>query len=299
MGRETALTLHHRGINVYAAARHSMPELKALGIRTLSMDVSSERSMVSGVNSLLDETDGRIDILINNAGYGSYGAIEDLPISEARKQFEVNVFGAMRLVQLVLPPMADAHSGRIVNISSVGGRFAMALGGWYHATKYAIEALSDSLRQEVRDLGIDVVIVEPGFIRTNWPGIAAVNLRKVSGLGRYKLIAEGLAAALDLAVDKNIGTAAAPLGDLIARAATCPNPRTRYKKGTGALALTTLTGLLPDRVFDGLIHASLIHLKEIVAMARQHTRSSQERRYLLDDIPRRGWTGYPRDLSIP
>ena len=124
------------------------------------------------VHRIIAET-GRIDILFNNAGYGSYGAIEDVPIDEARRQFEVNVFGLARLTQLVSPHMRTQGSGTIINISSIGGRLTTPLGGWYHATKYAVEALSDALRMELRPFGIDVVVIEPGCIRTAWWAIAA------------------------------------------------------------------------------------------------------------------------------
>ena len=136
------------------------------------MDVTDDDSMRAGVEQIVAET-GRIDVLVNNAGYGSYGAIEDVPLDEARRQFDVNVFGAMRLTQLVLPHMRAQRSGTVVNISSMGGKIHTPLGGWYHGTKFAVEALSDCLRLEVKPFGIDVVVIEPGGIRTEWGEIAA------------------------------------------------------------------------------------------------------------------------------
>ena len=266
MGRETALALNSQGVAVYAGARRPMPDLEARGINTLSLDVTDEDSLRAGVDAIL-EKEGRIDILVNNAGYGSYGAIEEVPIAEARRQFEVNVFGAMRLTQLILPHMTDRGSGRIVNISSMGGKFAMALGGWYHATKYALEALSDALRQEVRPFGIDVVIVEPGMIRTNWPMIAAKNLRAVSGLGKYAVISQNFAAALDFA-GQGFATDPAVLGRVIARAATTKHPRTRYRKGMGSLA-TALIPLVPDRVLDAGIQVFLTHLDTLLRLVEK------------------------------
>ena len=148
------------------------------------MDVTDEESMRSGVDQILAD-EGRIDVLVNAAGYGSYGAVEDVPLSEARNQFEVNLFGAARLTQLVLPGMREQHSGTIVNITSMGGKIYTPLGAWYHATKHALEALSDCLRMELKPFGIDVVVIEPGGIRTEWPGIAAEKVRAVSGSGPY------------------------------------------------------------------------------------------------------------------
>ena len=145
------------------------------------MDVTDDASMVAGIQRIVDEQ-GRIDVLVNNAGYGSYGAVEDVPIDEARRQFEVNVFGLARLVQLVTPHMRAQESGRIINISSIGGKFYEPFGAWYHATKFAVEGFSDSLRMELRPFGIKVVLIEPGPIRTEWNEIARDSLLERSGI---------------------------------------------------------------------------------------------------------------------
>jgi len=267
MGRETALALNAQGVTVYAAARRPMPDLEDRGIHTIHMDVTDEDSMQAGVSQILD-AEGYIDILVNNAGYGSYGAVEDVPMAEAREQFDVNVFGAMRLIQLVLPQMIDRGRGRIVNVSSMGGKFAMALGGWYHATKYALEALSDALRQEVGPLGVDVVLIEPGLIHTNWSVIAARNLRATSGLGKYAVIAQNFAAALDFA-GQGLATDPAVLGRTIAHAATTKHPRTRYRKGMGALTMTALLPLVPDRVFDFGVNWFLTHMDTLLDLVKK------------------------------
>ena len=173
MGKEMARHLFQDGNIVYGAARRveKMDDIKQLGVKILAMDVTDEASMLAGIETII-KAEGRIDVLINNAGFGSYGAIEDVPISDARYQLEVNVFGAARLTQLVLPHMRQQRSGKIINISSIGGKFAAALGGWYHASKFALEALSDSLRNEVKQFGIDVVVIEPGGIKSEWSNIA-------------------------------------------------------------------------------------------------------------------------------
>lgn len=167
IGYDVAPLLVRYGYTVYGAARRveKIEELASEGVKTLILDVTDEASMEAAVQQIID-AEGRIDVLINNAGYGSYGAIEDVPIDEARRQFEVNLFGLARLTQLVLPHMRAQGSGRILNISSMAGRITSPLGAWYHATKYALEAFSDALRMEVEEFGIDVVIIEPGGIKT-------------------------------------------------------------------------------------------------------------------------------------
>lgn len=167
IGKATTLKLLSEGYRVYASARNlaKLESLAAKGAEILKLDVTQDHSMQSGVDRILQEC-GRLDILINNAGYGSYGALEDVAIDEAKYQFEVNVFGLGRLTQLVLPHMRRQSSGKIVNITSVGGKIYEPLGSWYHATKFAVEGLSDCLRLELKPFGIDVIIIEPGPIKT-------------------------------------------------------------------------------------------------------------------------------------
>jgi NAD(P)-dependent dehydrogenase (short-subunit alcohol dehydrogenase family) len=186
IGEATARQLHAAGYVVYAAARRAdrMSALVAAGVRALAMDLTVEESMTSGIERVLAEA-GRVDVLVNNAGYGSYGSLEEVPLSEARHQFEVNVFGSARLTQLVLPGMRAQRYGRIINISSIGGKIYGPLGDWYHATKFALEGLSDSLRVELQPFGIDVVVIEPGAITSEWGAIAAANLRERSAAGPY------------------------------------------------------------------------------------------------------------------
>ncbi|MEI8410829.1 MULTISPECIES: oxidoreductase [unclassified Kribbella] len=254
IGEATARKLHALGFTVYGAARRAdrMEKLAADGIRPIAMDVTDEESTRAGVDRILAES-GRIDVLVNNAGYGSYGALEDVPLSEARYQFEVNVFGAARLIQLVLPGMRAQRSGTIVNISSMGGKIYTPLGGWYHGTKFALEALSDCLRLEVKPFGIDVVVIEPGGIRTEWGGIAADNLRKVSGSGPYANQAEAMAKSMDSELADRRSSPPAVIADAIAKAVTARRPRTRYLVGFAAKPLVTLRRLLPDRAFDTTI----------------------------------------------
>src|ERR1700761_8901588 len=186
IGEATAQRLHGLGYVVYGLARrvNRMAGLDRIGIRTLAVDVTDEQATTAAIEQIVAEQ-GRIDVLVNNAGYGSYGALEDVPLSEARYQFEVNVFGLARLIQLVLPPIRRQGSARIINIPSIGGKIYEPLGDWYHAAKFAVEGLSDSLRVELRPFGIDVVIIEPGPIRTEWSEIAREKLLASSAAGAY------------------------------------------------------------------------------------------------------------------
>jgi len=177
IGEATAARLAHAGWSVYATARkpETLAELGAAGCHTLALDVTSDDSMSAAVDTVLSES-GRIDALVNNAGYSQSGAVETLDLDDVRRQFETNVFGLMRMCQLVLPSMREQRAGRIVNISSMGGRLVFPGGGAYHATKYAVEALSDALRFEVAGFGIKVVLVEPGLITTNFENAAVASM---------------------------------------------------------------------------------------------------------------------------
>ena len=258
IGEATALRLQELGYTTYAAARRveRMEHLTTSGIRPLAMDVTDDESMQSGVEQILAE-EGRIDVLVNAAGYGSYGALEDVPLSEARNQVEVNLFGAARLTQLVLPRMRDQRSGTIVNITSMGGKIYTPLGAWYHATKHALEALSDCLRMELKSFGIDVVVIEPGGIRTEWPGIAAQKVRAVSGTGPYA--PQGNAVADSLASESTRRRSSPPelIAKTIGKAVTARRPKTRYAAGYGAKPMIFLHDVLPDRAFDAFIRRAV------------------------------------------
>jgi NAD(P)-dependent dehydrogenase (short-subunit alcohol dehydrogenase family) len=250
IGESTADELHKAGYTVYAAARRvqRMEGLAAKGVRVLEMDVTDDNSMVAGIKQIIAEA-GRIDLLVNNAGYGSYGAFEDVPLSEGKYQFEVNVFGLARLVQLVVPHMRKQKSGRIVNVSSIGGKIYEPLGGWYHSTKFAVEGLSDSLRLELKPFGIDVVVIQPGAIKTEWGGIAVDNLRKASGEGAYKEQVRQLSAFFS---QTERGSEPKVIADVIVKAAQARRPKTRYAAGFGAGPILFARRVLSDRGFDAL-----------------------------------------------
>ena len=253
IGFDAAEAFARQGHRVYAAARRveRMEPLKALGVVPLRMDVTDEDSMAEGVRTVL-EAEGRIDALVNNAGYGYFGAIENVPMEDARRQLEVNVFGLAQLCRLVLPAMRKQGSGRIVNISSVAGKVVMYFGGWYHVSKYSVEALSDALRMEVKPFGIDVALIEPGGIRTDWGIIAADHLAESSKGTPYE--AEGLreAETMHKAYSMRLLSNPSVVTRAISRAVNSRRPRARYRVGFGAGTIVFFHALLPARWWDAL-----------------------------------------------
>jgi NAD(P)-dependent dehydrogenase (short-subunit alcohol dehydrogenase family) len=254
IGEATAQQLLADGCKVFAAARRleRMQSLAALGATLLPLDLTDDASIIRTVEAIKTGA-GRLNVLVNNAGYGSYGAIEDVPLEEARRQFEVNVFGLARLCQLVLPMMRAQKSGKIVNVTSIGGKIWEPFGAWYHATKFAVEGLSDSLRVEVRSFGIDVIIIEPGAIKTEWGGIASEGLLRASGDGPYASYAQRHARLLGTADKSNLASPPDVVAKTIARAVRARRPKTRYATGGGAHTILFLHRVLSDRMFDRLI----------------------------------------------
>ncbi len=251
IGHATALALAARGWIVYGAARRvdRMQELEAAGCQVIAMDVTDDASLRAGVDRIIREQ-RRLDVLVNNAGYGSYGALEDVPIDEARRQFEVNVFGLARLSQLVIPTMRALGRGRIINVSSIGGRIYEPIGSWYHATKFAVEGLSDSLRIELAPHGIDVVIIQPGPIRTEWNTISRRSAEEYSGAGPYAAQARALVRNYERVDDSPASGTPEDVAATIVRAATARRPKTRYATPASAKIVVAARRLLPDRIMD-------------------------------------------------
>jgi len=254
IGEETAAQLLKEGFVVYGSARRldKMGDLKKRGMIPLQMDVTVEEDLVSGIRQI-EDAHGGVDILINNAGYGSYGAVEDVPLEEARRQFDVNIFGLARLTQLVLPYMRKQGYGKIVNISSMGGKVYTPFGAWYHATKHALEGFSDCLRLETADFGIDVIVIEPGGIATPWGVIAAENLRKTSGSGAYADAANKAADSTARMYQSDRLSKPELIAKTIRKAVAARRPRTRYAVGMGAKPSIFMRKILSDRAFDAII----------------------------------------------
>ena len=263
IGFDAASRLAKQGHKVYGAARRidKMLPLKELGVTPISMDVTDDSSMIAGVNAVL-EAEGRIDVLVNNAGYGYLGAVENVTMEEARRQVEVNVFGLARLTQLVLPHMREQQSGTIVNIASIAGRMALGFGTWYNVTKYAVEAFSDAMRMEVKPFGIDVVIIEPGGIKTDWGLIAADNLEKSSRGTDYEDDGLKMSRMLRLAFSTNLLSPPKRVTRAIVRAVNARCPRLRYRPGMGADAIVALNALLPSRWWDSMQRTAIGMVKK-------------------------------------
>ena len=252
MGKDFSLRLLDEGYIVYGVARRieRMSDIEGAGGHTIKLDITDDSSIVATVDQIIKEQ-GRIDVLINNAGYGSYGAIEDVPIEEAKRQFEVNIFGLARLTQLVLPHMRKNNFGKIINISSIGGKIYSPLGGWYHATKHALEGLSDCLRFETKQFGIDVIIIEPGGVESEWGGIALNAAMERSGSTAYSETAKGFKK-----ISETFKNQASPkvITDLVMKALRAKKPKTRYSAGTAAKPMLFMRKILSDRMFDKLFY---------------------------------------------
>ncbi|VVT47720.1 Dehydrogenases with different specificities (related to short-chain alcohol dehydrogenases) [Kosakonia radicincitans] len=255
MGKSIARRLIQDGYQVYVAARNveKMAELVSLGAQALRMDISRDEEIVSGVKTILGQTGG-VDVLVNNAGFGLYGPVEEIGIDEARYQFEVNLFGAARLTQLLLPAMRDRRSGHIVNITSMGGKMYSLLGAWYHATKHALEGWSDCLRLEVAGFGIKVVIVEPGVIETGFGDAASDSIvRQRLASGSYGHLVKIVSTSIKNTYGQGKGSSPEVIAEIVSRVVNSSNPRTRYAAGKFAKMLIRMRVWLGDRMFDRII----------------------------------------------
>jgi NAD(P)-dependent dehydrogenase (short-subunit alcohol dehydrogenase family) len=265
IGRATAERLAGAGWTVYATARRpeTLADLEARGCRTLALDVTGEASMRAAVEAVEAEH-GAVGALINNAGYSQSGAIETVPLDEVRRQFETNVFGLARMCQLVLPRMRAQRSGRIVNISSIGGTLVFPGGGIYHATKYAVEALSDALRFEVKGFGIQVVVVEPGMIRTRFADAVSAALPETESTGPYASFNAAVEQSTHNAYEKGsivgrLGGEPEAVAKVIERAITAKSPKIRYRVTPSARLLIPSRGLMTDRTWDRLMGTQFPH----------------------------------------
>lgn len=250
IGKATAELLLKNGYKVYAAARRleRLKDLKELGAKVLYMDATDGFLLENAVGTVI-RNEGRLDILINNAGYGAHGALEDVSLVEARRQMEVNLFAPARLTQLALPHMREKGFGKIVNISSIAGKISIPLSGWYQASKYAVEAYSDALRLEVKRFGIDVILIEPGPIKTEWDSVALQNLSRSSGSGPYAPLVQKMTGRFREGYRKG-----APGPEVVAavilKALRARRPAARYVVPFQAKVIVFLKWLLPDRVLD-------------------------------------------------
>ena len=254
MGREAAILLAGEGHTVYAGARRldRMDDLSEHGIIPVEMDVSKGGDNERAVRRIVD-AEGRIDVLINNAGFGLYGTVEDIPLDDARYQFEVNLFGLAHLTQLVLPHMRAQCAGRIVNVSSMGGRIFTPFGAWYHATKHALEGWSDCLRIETAPFNIQVVLIQPGGIKTEFGEVVGGELQKYYADSAYKAGLDRFLAMISDPETMSRGTEASVLARVFVEAATTARPRRRYVKGAFARPLMFIRKWFGDAVYEAAL----------------------------------------------
>ncbi|MCY9865266.1 oxidoreductase [Vibrio coralliirubri] len=255
MGKDTAMDLIKQGYIVYCAARRveEMNDLKLAGGYVLQLDISNEQDIARCVNQIIDEQ-GRIDVLWNNAGYGLYGSVEETSLDDARYQFEVNVFGLARLTQLVTPFMREDRSGTIINTSSIGGKIYAPMGAWYHASKHAIEGFSDCLRLELEPKGINVVVLEPGAIKTEFPEVMSKQVLGNSGNGPYQDLAKRVSnLSLKESGKDGAGSPTSVISKVIQEIINSPKPKTRYAAGKFSTTTLLMRRFLSDRAFDRII----------------------------------------------
>lgn len=229
-----------------------MKDLVEAGGHALEMDVTDEEQVVAAVARIMEEQ-GKIDVLVNNAGYAVYGAVEDISIEDAKRQFDVNIFGLARLTKEALPHMRKQKSGKIINISSMGGKIYTPLGAWYHATKHALEGWSDCLRLELKPFNIDVVIIEPGVIITEFGDVMLQPMLDRSAGGPYGEMTRKVAGATRSMYEKGDGSPTSVITNLIAKAIDSSKPKTRYVAGKWAKPMMTMRKWLSDRMFDNVI----------------------------------------------
>lgn len=245
--------LLEQNYRVYGAAR-TEKDLKYLenyeNGNYILMDITKAEMRKNCIEKILAK-EKTIDILINNAGYGAYGAIEEVPIAEVKKQFAVNLFGLSELTKLVIPKMRENNSAKIINISSIAGKTWTPLGGWYHASKFALEGLSDCLRNELKEFGIDVILIQPGAIETSWADKAGENLIASSGNGIYKKQAARKAAKYkEMYGQSSLIAKPEVVAAKISKVLTISKPKARYAVPFHAKLILFLRWLLPDRIYD-------------------------------------------------
>jgi short-subunit dehydrogenase len=254
MGKETAKELIQQGHTVYTVARRidQMQDLKELGGHPIQMDVTNESDIQNVVDTII-KNEGKIDVLWNNAGYGLYGAVEDVPVDEARKQFEVNLFGLASVTQKVIPHMRKEKKGTIINTSSMGGKMYTPMGAWYHASKHAVEGFSDCLRLELKEFNINVVVLEPGIIVTEFGDVMLKNISKFSSNGAYAFITNKLITATQKMYESGKGSKTTVISNTLTKIVNERNPKTRYRVGLWAKPMVWMRIYLGDKLFDKIV----------------------------------------------
>lgn len=254
MGKESAKKLIGEGYRVYTVARRieQMQDLKELGGFPIQMDVTNEADIQQVVDTIVKK-EGKIDVLWNNAGFGLYGSVEDVPLDEARREFEVNVFGMAAMTQKVVPYMRAAQSGTIINTSSMGGKMYFPMGAWYHASKHAVEGLSDCLRLELKPFNVHVVVLEPGFIATEFGSVLLNNFAKVRPDSAYREMMDKIIEGTKKSAEGNGSSKPSVIADAISKIVSSNSPKTRYRVGKFAKPMVWMRTYLGDELFDKIV----------------------------------------------
>lgn len=258
MGKESAKRLIEQGHTVYTVARRidQMKDLQAMGGRPIQMDVTKDEDVQLVVDTIIKQ-EGRIDVLWNNAGYGLYGSVEDVPLAEARKQFEVNVFGMAAMIQKVVPYMRKAGKGTIINTSSMGGKMYFPMGAWYHASKHAVEGLSDVLRLDLKQFNINVVVLEPGFIATEFGSVLLDGFAKIPKESAYRNMMDKITEGTKKSAQGNGSSKPSVIADAIVKIVNTDKPATRYRVGKFAKPMVWMRTYLGDRMFDRIVMSQM------------------------------------------
>lgn len=258
MGKETARKLIQQGHSVYTVARRIdlMQDLKTMGGYPMQMDVTNEDDIEKIVNTIIQK-ESKIDVLWNNAGYGLYGSVEDVPLAEARKEMEVNVFGMAAVTQKVVPHMRKQNAGLIINTSSMGGKMYFPLGAWYHASKHAVEGLSDCLRLELKQFNIKVVVLEPGFIATEFGAVLIDNFSKIPEQSAYTRMMNQVIDGTRKAAQGNGSSKPSVIANVVSKIILSNNPKTRYRVGKFAKPMVWMRVNLGDRLFDKIVMSQM------------------------------------------
>ena len=258
IGKTTALRLLQEGYIVYGLARRidCMQDIIKQGGHAFPLDITKPENIRAVIKQIISK-EGKIDVLINNAGYAVFGAVEDVTSDEARAQFEVNLFGLARITQEVLPFMRKEKTGKIINISSIAGKMYTPLGAWYHASKHALEGWSDCLRFELKSFGIKVVIVEPGIIQTEFDQVMAKPLLERSKNGAYAYLAKQVANSSEKFYSKERSSPPSVISGVLVRILKSKNPKTRYAAGKWAKLMLFLRKILSDKLFDKILWSQL------------------------------------------
>lgn len=255
IGKATARLFAEHGHITYATVRNqeAFSELQTLACHPLSVDLTDEASMLAAVQKI-EERHGAVDILVNNAGYSQAGPLEELPLSAMRQQFETNVFGPLRLAQLILPGMRNRGGGRIIAVSSLAGVVTMMGTGAYTMSKHAVECLSDVLRYEVRPFGVKVITIQPGGVSTNFTSVEEALFYQGNANSPYATFREKVFKTLHQGASENpLILKPEQVAQVILKAATVPHPQKRYQVGMLAKTLPRIHDLLPEVLWDRLV----------------------------------------------